>query len=302
MTALPEAPAGTEALTWPKITMVTAVYNGEHYLEDTIRSILLQGYPNLEYIIVNDGSTDETVDIIRKYEDYLAGWIDQPNKGMYAALNAGFARASGEILGWLNASDKLHTSGLFVVGSVFATLPQVEWITARPTGFNQTGMTVLSYPLQRWSRFRFLAGANKYIQQESTFWRRSLWNRAGGSLGTSYGAAGDFELWTRFFRHAALHTVDALIGGYRFHEDAQSWAGREKYDRACDEIVAHELDTMPGATALKALGWIDRTVKPIPKVRGFWQRIVMKGLYRLPGPDLPPLIQYQTNKWVLRKK
>src|ERR1017187_4485283 len=91
-----------DAGVWPRITLVTAVYNGERYLEDTVLSILHQQYPNLEYIIVNDGSTDGTVDIIKKYEQHLACWLNQPNKGLYAALNAGFARSSGEIMGWLN--------------------------------------------------------------------------------------------------------------------------------------------------------------------------------------------------------
>ena len=92
----------------PKISLVTAVYNGEEYLEETIRSILGQGYPNLEYIVVDDGSTDGTTDIIRKYEKHLACWFSQKNQGLYSALNAGFARTTGEIMGWLNSSDKLH--------------------------------------------------------------------------------------------------------------------------------------------------------------------------------------------------
>src|SRR6266849_817021 len=78
---------------WPKITVATAVYNGEEYLEETIRSIVNQGYPNLEYIVVDDGSTDGTVEIIRKYEGAVSGWFSQANQGLYAALNAGFARS-----------------------------------------------------------------------------------------------------------------------------------------------------------------------------------------------------------------
>jgi len=287
---------------WPKIALVTAVYNSAKYIEQTIRSVLAQNYPNLEYFIIDGGSTDGTADIIRKYESQISGWLSQPDNGMYDALNKGFARTSGEIMGWLNASDMLHTNALFVVGSLFRDLPQVDWITGRPTGFNDEGMTTVVLDLPRWSRSRFLAGANRCIQQESTFWRRSLWDRAGGSLGTSHGAAGDFELWARFFHYAPLHTVDALIGGYRFHEDAQSWVGREKYDRNCEEIVERELGLIPRGAALKAFRWIGQAVKPIPKVRGFWQRVVMKGLYRLPGPDFPPVIRYQTNKWVLSSK
>ena len=133
--------------------MVTAVYNGEAYLEDTIRSLVYQGYPNLEYIIVNDGSTDRTAEIIRDYERYLTAWINQTNQGLYAALNTGFARSTGEVMGWLNCSDKLHTGGLAVVGSVFATFPEIEWITGRPTGFNTLGMTTHIDNLKRWSRY-----------------------------------------------------------------------------------------------------------------------------------------------------
>src|SRR6267142_4804826 len=114
---------------WPKITLVTAVHNGAKYLEATIRSVVEQGYPNLEYIVVDDGSTDRTAEIIQKYERAVSCWIRQENQGLYAALNAGFARSSGEVMGWLNSSDLLQVNGLFTVGSVFAGLREVEWIT-----------------------------------------------------------------------------------------------------------------------------------------------------------------------------
>src|SRR5271155_2494668 len=156
------APAGATA--WPRITLVTAVRNGAKYIEDTMRSILSQGYPNLEYIVVDGVSTDGTLEVIRKYEKEIAWWVSQPDQGVYDALNTGFARSTGEIMGWLNASDQLHIRSLFVVSSVFAGMREVEWITGRPTGFNACGMTVRVEELPRWSRYRFLAGANRYIQ------------------------------------------------------------------------------------------------------------------------------------------
>src|SRR5713226_5189940 len=108
---------------WPRITIVTAVRNGAHYIEDTIRSVISQGYPNLEYIVIDGVSTDGTLDIIRKYESHIAWWVSLPDKGVYEALNTGFARSTGEIMGWLNASDMQQLNGLFVVGSVFRDLP-----------------------------------------------------------------------------------------------------------------------------------------------------------------------------------
>ena len=134
---------------WPKITLVTAVYNGEEYLEATMRSIVNQEYPNLEYIVVDDGSTDGTAKIIRKYERKVSCWISQANQGLFAALNAGFARSTGEIMGWLNSSDMLQVNGLFTVGSIFRGLREVEWITGRPTKISATGMTVDVLPIPR---------------------------------------------------------------------------------------------------------------------------------------------------------
>ena len=285
---------------WPRITLVTAVYNGARYLEDTIRSILSQEYPNLEYFIVDGGSTDGTVEIIRKYESHISGWISEPDKGVYDALNKGFARATGEVMGWLNASDMLHANGLFVVGSVFRALPKVEWITGRPTKFSAEGELIETMDLARWSRYRFLAGANRYIQQESTFWRRGVWERAGGKLDARLRAEGDFEQWVRFFRHAPLYSVDALIGGYRLHPDALGNSDLERYNRTCNEIVEREVELLRWRRTVKFFRRITRVLQGIPKVRGIWYRLVIKSLYTLPGPDWPPIILKEGEQWVTR--
>lgn len=287
---------------WPHITIVTAVRNGAHYIEDTIRSVVNQGYPNLEYFVVDGASTDGTQEIIRKYEDYLAGWISEPDKGVYDALNKGFARCTGEIMGWLNASDQLHVKSLFVVGSVFATLPDVEWITGRPTGFDASGMTILVKDSPHWSRYRFLAGANRYIQQESTFWRRSLWERTGSHLDSSYRDAGDCELWVRFFRFAKLHSVDSLIGGFRSHPDAITSTATDEYERHFEEIIEREVGTLQGAVGVKLFRRLSRFMFGIPKIRTAWLRTALKALYRLPASDWPPVIEYQRDKWGFRGK
>lgn len=282
--------------------MVTAVYNGEKYLEATIRSVVEQGYPNLEYIVVNDGSTDATVDVLRAYGARITKVITQANRGLYAALNAGFDVSTGEVMGWLNASDLLHINGLFVVGSVFRSFPDVEWITGRATKFNEPGMTVEVKGLPRWSRHRFLAGASRYIQQESTFWRRKLWERAGGYVNEGFRAEGDFELWVRFFRHARLYPVDALIGGYRFHEDAMSWSRQKEYDQNCDEIAVREALRMKRGWPVRWMQRMSRGVKGIPKVRGLWARGVMQALYRMQGPDWTPVIRYGWDRWERSRK
>jgi glycosyl transferase family 2 len=282
----------------PKITLVTPVRNSARYIEQTIQSVLAQNYPNLEYFIIDGGSTDGTLDIVRKYESHISGWISEPDNGMYDALNKGFARTTGEIMGWISATDKLHTGGLSVVGSVFRdTPPAVEWITGRATAFNEEGMTVAVFDIPRWSRYRFLAGANRYIQQESTYWRRSLWEKAGSRTESSCRNGADFELWVRFFRHAKLYPVDALIGGFRVHGDSLGLTNLEECHRNHDGFIEEDLKTAPWGKSLKLFRYVSRTMQSIPKVRGLWQRLVTNSLYRLPGPDQPPIIKYQGDRW-----
>ena len=292
--------ATPNAAGWPKVSVVTPVFNSARYLETAILSVLSQGYPNLEYMIVDGGSTDGSVEIIRKYQERLHWWVSEPDHGMYDALNKGFARSSGELMGWISATDLLHAGSLFVVGSVFATFPQVEWITGRPTALNEQGMIVLVSKLRRWSRLRFLAGANRYIQQESTFWRRSLWERAGGHMDASRRSASDFELWVRFFRYARLYSVDAMIGGFRTHADSLGLQGIEECHRIHEEILQKELASAPWRRALEGFRALSAAAQKVPVVTGGWRQLVLGGLKRLPGPDWAPTIRYRRGKWEMR--
>jgi Glycosyl transferase family 2 len=289
-------------LIWPRISLVTPVFNSAKYIERTIQSVLAQNYPNLEYIIVDGGSTDGTIDIIRQYQDRLTGWISEPDQGMYDALNKGFARTTGEIMGWISATDLYHVGGLAVVGSVFTDLPKVEWITGRTTIFNEAGMTTVVLDIPHWSRFRFLAGANRYIQQESTFWRRSLWQRAGSRVDDSRRYAADFELWVRFFRYAQLHPVDALIGGFRVHGDSLGLQELDRCHRIQQEMIEEELRSVPGRVWVRGFRGLSAAASRIRGIRGLWQRLVMNTLYWMPGPDWPPVIEYRDDVWLLRSR
>jgi hypothetical protein len=293
----PEQGSG-ERSEWPRITLVTPVRNSVRYIEQTILSVISQQYPNLEYFIEDGGSTDGTLDIIKKYEHQISGWASQPDTGWWDAVNRGFARSSGELLGWISATDLLHTRSLFVVGSVFRALPQVEWITGRPTGFSEEGWPVgVSRSLKHWSRPRFLAGSNRYIQQESTFWRRSLWERAGGRVDVSRKEGSDFELWVRFFRYARLYPVDALIGGFRSHSDSLTSTRIKEWRRIHDEIIAAEWRRTPWGPAFAAFQRISRAILRIPVLSVLWRNTVTSALVRLPGPDWAPVIRYRNHTW-----
>ncbi|HWX92473.1 MAG TPA: glycosyltransferase family 2 protein [Terriglobales bacterium] len=283
---------------WPKISLVTPVFNSARYLEATIRSVLSQQYPNLEYVLVDGGSTDGSVDIIRKYEPQLHAWMSESDRGMYDAINKGFARSSGELMGWISATDMLHAGSLFVVGSVFRQFPGVDWITGRPTGFNDDGMAVEVLKLRQWSRMPFLAGANRYIQQESTFWRRSLWDQAGGRVDDSRRSASDFELWVRFFRYAKLYPVDALIGGFRSHPDSLGLQNLGECHRIQNEIIANELASMPGARGWKLFRALSTRVLNNQVLAKPWNKLVFSAVMKWSG-GRAPIIRHRKERWVM---
>lgn len=282
----------------PRITIVTPVTAHDEHLEATIRSVVHQDYPNLEYIVIEDGTSSDRRRVLEKYESKFCWQNCPPGTELCAALNLAFAKSSGEILGWLEPGDMLHTNGLHVIGSVFTCFRDVEWITGRPFNFSPTGLPAGLKHLERWTRMRFLAGGNKYIHRDTTFWRRSLWERAGGTLATEFGAAGEFELFVRFFRHARLYSVDALIGGYRTHPGNHSASGSHRqYNQICDEIADRELAGIQGAYAAKLFRKMTRIVSNIPRVRRLWHRYALQRVYRRPSRDWPPRIRARRGEW-----
>lgn len=218
----------------PKISIVTPNFNGGHYLEATIRSVLDQKYSNLEYIIIDGGSTDNSLEIIRKYEDQIAHWESEPDEGLYHAIQKGFDLSSGELMAWINSDDQYHPGSFQTVADIFSALPKVGWIVGAATVFDEMGRTVSVGISKGFTKWDFYAGDFKWIQQESTFWRRSLWERAGSRVDVTMRLAGDFELWLRFFQFDDLHVTDALIGGFRRRSQGQ--LSMENMDKYLEEV------------------------------------------------------------------
>lgn len=225
---------------YPKISIVTPSYNQCEFLQATIESVIGQNYPNLEYIIIDGGSNDNSVDIIRKYEKHIHTWISEKDNGLYEALQKGFAISTGEIMGWLNSDDLLHPKSLFSIAEIFSNFNSVQWLQGYPTVIDHSGR-ILYHRNPRNSKYSFYLKDyvdGVFIQQESTYWKRSLWEKAGGYISADYKYAGDFELWMRFFNYEILYTTTALVGAFRRKGIGQlSVTHYEDYLHECDHII-----------------------------------------------------------------
>lgn len=283
----------------PKISLITPVYNGEKYIEKTFLSIYFQEYPNLEHILMDGGSTDNTMKIVEKYRDKISFVHSGKDKGIYDALNRGFAKSTGEIMCWLNADDLHHPNCLWQVAEIFNRFPEVEWITGAPTNFDEKGICREVIPQRKWSVYQYLAGDYFTIQQESVFWRRSLWEKAGSSINDQLKLAGDFELWLRFFRTGTkLYTTTAPLAGFRRHSAEQLSAIGSNYSVEANTILKNLELTEAEIKTLKKIKKLER-LNRLPFLRGKLK--VNEQLAQL--YDFPPKITFDFNKntFILQK-
>lgn len=207
--------------TYPKITVVTPNYNQGEFLERTILSVLDQNYSNLEYIIIDGGSSDNSVSTIKKYQEKLHYWVSEPDNGMYDAINKGFLRSTGAIMCWINSDDVLWEGSLQYVANKFTANRKVHWLQGLPSVINEKGELILQREQVFSPWFFYLKEHRKqfsFIQQESTFWSRQLWDKAGGELSLHYALASDFDLWMRFFNFETMYCTKRQLAAFRKRE------------------------------------------------------------------------------------
>lgn len=228
---------------YPKISIVTVNFNNGEFLEATINSVIEQDYPNLEYILIDGCSTDNSLEIIKRYSEHFTYWVSEPDEGQYQAIQKGFERTTGEIMAWLNSDDKYLPRSLFTVAEIFNKYKDVNWLMGLAREYTEDGALVgqITLPWCRWSKYRYLTNDFQFIQQESSFWSRELWEKAGGTLDFDYDLAGDMELWARFFRYEKLHTTTMELSGFRHRREGQrSKVGKKTYLEECLNVVKRE--------------------------------------------------------------
>jgi glycosyltransferase involved in cell wall biosynthesis len=180
----------------PKISVVTPSFNQGRFLEETLRSIHDQGYPNLEHIVIDGGSTDSSVAVIQQFADRLSYWVSEKDNGQTDALIKGFNRATGDIHCWLNSDDLFEPATLEEVAQFFHEHPEVRFIYGDSTWIDVDGRPFKPKREHPWNRFVWMFDHN-FIPQPSAFWRSDLYHEVGG-LDPTFDLAMDADLWIRF--------------------------------------------------------------------------------------------------------
>lgn len=218
----PLAPTMPDGTPWPRITVVTPSFNQAGFLEETLRSVLLQGYPNLEYIVMDGGSTDGSVEIIERYAPWLSFWQSQPDGGQSAAIRAGFARATGSVLAWLNSDDRYQPHALARVGRFFARHPRVVFATSDVNHIDAAG-GVIKRGYVAGPAFVITANIGLHnMVQPGCFWRRETYERVGG-LDPSLRFCMDRDLFLRLLQAGPARRMPGPpTADFRHHPEAKS--------------------------------------------------------------------------------
>jgi glycosyltransferase involved in cell wall biosynthesis len=216
-------------LTTPLVTIVTPSFNQARFLESTIRSVLDQDYNNIEYMIVDGGSTDGSVEIIRRYSDRLAWWVSEKDRGQTDAINKGFARAKGEILAWLNSDDTYEKTAVQEAVAHFQNQPETGLVYGDANFIDEAGRIIGRFPAAQ-TNYKLLRQGYVHIPQQSAFWRADLWRQV-GPLDPAFYFAMDYDLWVRLAALAPMQYFPRLWASFRLHThgktmvaDARCWS------------------------------------------------------------------------------
>ena len=220
----------------PLVSIVTPSFNQAPFLEATIQSVLEQDYPNIEYIVIDGGSTDGCVKILEKYSDQLSYWISEPDAGQTDAINKGFNLAKGEIFAWLNSDDIYQPGAISEVVEYLSQHPEVGMVYGDADFIDDEGNWIGKFPAAL-TDYRRLRQGYVHIPQQSTFFRSRLWKLV-GPLDASFFFAMDYDLWVRLAGLSPIRYVKRTWASFRLHGKAKSMASA---DRCWPEMIrVHE--------------------------------------------------------------
>jgi len=219
----------------PLVSIITPSYNQVAYLEQTIHSVLAQNYPNIQYLISDGGSTDGSVDIIRKYADHISWWVSEPDLGQADAINKGVAHSDGEIIAWLNSDDIYAPGAIASAVRALQDHPEAGLVYGRAVSITSKSRPLNDLAFDRWG-VDDLAAFN-ILTQPAVFIRREAWERAGG-LDPSYHMLLDHHLWLRIAAQFPIVGIPEVWAFARHHPTAKNVAQAEKFGQEAFRILA----------------------------------------------------------------
>lgn len=211
---------------YPRISIVIPSFNQGCFLGHTLESLVSQQYPNLELIVVDGGSSDETVGVITEYAENIKWWVSEDDDGQANAINKGMAHATGDILAWLNSDDCLMPEALYRVAEHFMASANTDVVYGHRVLINKGGLDIGKWIMP--GHHEFLLTYADYIPQETMFWRKELWHRVGAKVDESFCFALDWELIRRFIGAGAqFQLIPAFLGQFRLHDLQKTQANIE---------------------------------------------------------------------------
>lgn len=232
----------------PLVTIVTPSFQQGEFLEETILSVLAQDYENIEYIIIDGGSTDNTAEIIQKYADKLAYFVSEKDKGQTEAINKGFAKANGEILAWLNSDDTIEPYAVSEAVEFLIANPEIGMVYGDTKFIDEFGKTIGKFPAAQ-TNFKKLMQGYVHIPQQASFWRAELFKEV-GPLDDSIYFAMDYDLWVRLAKVSELKYTPKYWANFRLHSSAKTIADD---DRCWPEMI--KIHRRNGGNPISVIGF-----------------------------------------------
>jgi len=228
---------------FPSISIITPSLNQGHYIEETINSVLNQNYQKLEYIIIDGGSTDNTLNILRKNSDRIK-WVSQKDEGQTEAINKGLAMATGEIVSYINSDDILSKGTLKIIGNVFASDHEIQWIIGRSRIIDKESKEIRKSitwykDLLLKTKSKNLLLITNYISQPAVFWRREIIKKT-GTFDENLHYVMDYEYWLRLWKLYTPYFVDEVLAEFRIHGDSKTMKTNTSKDWSEEEnMILH---------------------------------------------------------------
>ena len=246
---------GIDMMDYPRITIVTPSFNQAKYLGETIKSIIEQDYHNLEYIIIDGGSTDGSLDIIKQYKDQLSYWCSKKDRGQSDAIMNGFNRATGELFAWVNSDDVLLPGCLSAIAECYLQEKKPEIVTGNVVYIDEQGKITRYIRVPRQSRFFFFRGI-WHVPAPTTFFKALLFRESGG-LNLNYHLCMDLDIWIKMMKKGArvVH-IPCYLGAYRWHKKSKTVKYHSRQTRVLNEERIDILrENITGFSIRKVLFW-----------------------------------------------